>query len=198
MSVMHASKRTSIEAVNVALLRDIAMVVGFALALGASAQWRVLLPNNPIPMTLQTVVVLLCGFWLRPRLAMSAICLYFALGWMTAGGFSKMPFFAAYRAGISTATLGYIVGFLPAALGVSYLIRQLGSVTLPRVLAVGALGTGVIFAFGLAWMATTVTSLEGAISFGLLPFLVPAAVKLAVVAALVIGGNLFTKCIRGE
>lgn len=198
MSLTHVSKNSFSESSNRELLRDVALVVGFALALGASAQWKMFLPGNPIPMTMQTVVVLLCGFWLRPQLALSAVCVYFALGLVTAGGFCTMPFFAAYKAGVSTATLGYIVGFLPAAIGVSFLIRQMGRVTLPRVLAVGTLGTGVIFTFGLAWMATTVTNLEGAISLGLLPFLIPALVKLAVVAVMVCGGKLVADSFRNH
>ncbi len=198
MSLTHASKNKTLESINVALIRDVALIIGFALALGASAQWKVFLPNNPVPMTMQTVVVLLCGFWLKPRVALGAVVLYFSLGLATASGVSRMPFFAAYKAGVATATLGYIVGFLPAALCVSYLIRQLGQATLPRVLAVGALGTAIIFAFGLAWMATTVTNLEGAISLGLLPFLTPALVKLTIVAVLVVGGKLAAKCVTGE
>jgi biotin transport system substrate-specific component len=198
MSLTHVSKNSLSDSAHRTLLRDVALAVGFALALGASAQWKVFLLGNPVPMTMQTVVVLLCGFWLRPRLALSAVCLYYALGLATAGGFSKMPFFAAYQAGVRTVTLGYIVGFLPAALGVSVLIRRLGRVTLPRVFTVGALGTCVIFAFGLAWIATTVSSLEGAISMGLLPFLVPALLKLVVVAVLVSGGKLVANCFAHE
>lgn len=196
MSLTHVSKNSLSHSVNRTLLRDVALVIGFALALGASAQWKAILPGNPVPMTMQTVVVLLCGFWLRPRLALSAVCLYFVLGLATAGGFSKMPFFAAYRAGVSTATLGYIAGFLPAALCVSFLIRQMKQVTLPRVLAVGALGTGVIFAFGVAWIAMTLTNLDGAISMGLMPFVVPAMIKLCVVAGMVSGGKLVAGMIR--
>ena len=196
MSLLGVSRKSLSDSVDRALVRDVALVIGFALALGASAQWKAILPGNPVPMTMQTAVVLLCGFWLRPRLALSAVCLYFVLGMATAGGFSKMPFFAAYRAGVSTATLGYIAGFLPAALCVSYLIRQMKQVTLPRVLAVGAIGTCIIFAFGVAWIAMTLTNVEGAVSMGLLPFLTPALIKLCIVAAMVSGGKLVTGMIR--
>jgi len=188
----NVTHKAASRSIDVSRIRDMVMVAGFVLALGASSQWQILLPNSPVPMTMQTVVVLLCGFWLRPRLAVAAVCGYLALGFATAGGFSKMPFFAAYRSGISTMTLGYLVGFLPAACLVSLLIRSFRRVTFARIVVVGAFGTAVILASGLVWMALTITTIDRAIAIGLVPFAVPAMFKLMLVSVLVYAGRWTT------
>ena len=170
-------------------LREGLWTLGFALLLALAAQVRFYPAGNPVPVTMQTAAVLLCGFWLRPRLAVAAVLVYLALGYGAALGTAPLPFFAALKIGGSTATLGYLVGFVPAAGLVSLLSRSLGRMTLGRAAAVGLLGTLVIFLFGVTWLALLTGSLESAIQHGLLPFVIWALAKVGVVASLVqIGG----------
>ena len=171
-------------------LREILWVLGFALLLALAAQVRFYPPGSPVPVTMQTAAVLLCGFWLRPRLAVAAVLVYLTLGYGAALGTASLPFFAALKAGGSTATLGYLVGFVPAAGLVSLVSRSRGRMTLGRALAAGLLGTLVIFVFGVAWMALLTGSLESAIQHGLLPFVIWAMAKVGVVASLVQIGDL--------
>ena len=165
--------------IGIDLIGPVAKTLGFALLIALCAQVRIEQPGNPIPVTLQTVGVLLCGFALRPRLAVAAVTCYLV------GGFVGLPFFAAYRAGQFTQTLGYLVGFLAAAGLVSMAARSFVKLTLWRSVGVALLGTCVIFAAGVTWLAVLTGSVERALLFGFYPFVPWAAVKVAVAASLV-------------
>ena len=83
----------------------------------ASAAGEISIPGTPVPITLQTFVMMLAGLMLSWRQAGSAVALYLAAG---AAG---LPVFAG---GASTAALfgpsaGFLIGFLPAAIVTSLL-----------------------------------------------------------------------------
>ena len=83
----------------------------------ASAAGEISIPGTPVPITLQTFVMMLAGLMLSWRQAGSAVVLYLAAG---AAG---LPVFAG---GASTAALfgpsaGFLIGFLPAAIVTSLL-----------------------------------------------------------------------------
>ncbi len=161
------------------------LVTGFMILAALSAQVRLYLPGNPVPVTMQTAAVLLCGFCLRPGLAMAAMALYLAGGIVGDVLGVRLPFFAAVQVGMATATAGYLVAFVPAAGLVSALARQRSSLTFGRAVATGAVGMSVIFLFGVTWLAWLTGSLDVAIQNGLLPFLPWTAAKIGLVAAAV-------------
>jgi biotin transport system substrate-specific component len=158
-------------------------VVGFAALLAISAQLRFYPPGSTVPVTMQTAVVLLCGFWLRPRLAAAAVGVYLAAGFALAWAAPGTSVFAAFALG-KTTTLGYLLGFLASAVVVSAIVEQLQGLTFGRALAAGLLGTCVIFAFGLAWLTVLTGSAVIAVQQGLAPFAGWALAKTAAVAAL--------------
>jgi hypothetical protein len=102
-----------------ALLLDAARVVLFAALLVLAGQVRFYPPGSLVPVTMQTAVVLLCGFWLRPRLAAAAVGLYLVAGFAVAAVAPGLAWFAAFALGKST-TLGYLFGFFAAAGLVSF------------------------------------------------------------------------------
>lgn len=175
------------------LLGDIARVAGFVVLLALSAQVKVYPPNSPVPVTMQTVAVLLCGFWLRPALALAATTAYLAAGFVVPYVAPGLPFFAAMKVGQSAVTLGYLVGFVAAAGAVSVMARNLRRLTLGRTLAVGLFGLVIVFTFGIVWFALLAGSLQTAIQQGLVPFAGWALVKLGLVAALVQAGEFVRK-----
>jgi biotin transport system substrate-specific component len=158
-------------------LRAIALaLIGTAL-LTISAKIQV--PFWPVPMTMQTFVVLVLGMAYGWRLAGATVLLYLAQG---AFG---LPVFAggggiAYMAG---PTGGYLAGFLLAAIAVGWLAEHGWDRSVPRTLAAMLIGTAIIFACGLAWLATLI-GLPQAISAGLAPFLLGEAVKIALATAI--------------
>jgi biotin transport system substrate-specific component len=150
-------------------------VVGFALLTALAAQVRIPVPGSPVPVTLQTLAVLLVGFCLRPWEAAATIGLYLV------AGLAGLPVFAAAWGG---STAGYLVGFLIAAPLVSALSRgrcdRLGR------LGVAALaGTAVIFLCGVSWLALVMGGLKPALTAGLVPFIPGAVLKMAVAVAAV-------------
>ena len=163
-------------------LRNVALVIAGALLIYLTARISVVIPGNPVPFTMQTFGVLVVGGALGLRRGGMAAFLYVALGVI------GLPFFAEGTGGPSViwgATGGYLIGFVAAGL----LIGRLAELGWDRKLggAAGAtlLGTAVIYAIGVPWLAvSTGMSAAEAIAAGLLPFLAFDIVK-ALAAAVV-------------
>ena len=79
-------------------------------------------------------------------------------------------------------TGGYLVGFAVAATLVGWLGERGWDRSVVLTLAAMALGTAVIFGLGVAWLSTLI-GVEKAVAAGLTPFLVGAAFKIALAAA---------------
>jgi biotin transport system substrate-specific component len=167
-----------------AAFRGAAAVAGASLLVGLAAQVAIPLPFTPVPLTLQTLVVLLVAAGLGARRAALAIALYIAEG---AAG---LPVFAAGRAGIAHLlgpTGGYLAGFLAAALVVGAL-AEAGWMRRPLSAAAALLaGTACIYLPGTLWLGAWVGP-SRMLSLGLLPFLPGEAVKLAACLAAVAAG----------
>jgi len=129
------------------------------------------IPFFPVPITLQTLFVLLAAAVLR-RSAVIPVTLYVLLG---AFG---LPVFHNGVAGIGVLlgpTGGYLVGFIPAALfaGLAYEHSR----WIIHVLGICA-ATAAIYLSGLAWLVySTGMSLVPAIIVGVIPFLAADIVK---------------------
>lgn len=159
-----------------AVLAKAVGVVGFALATAVAANIAVPLPGTPVPMTLQTLCVLLAGVTLGPRLGAASMAFYLLLG--TTG----YHVFAAGSWGLTTvagATGGYLIGFVLAQ-------PILGSLTKSndrpwRSLAVAMLaGNAVIFGCGLTWLALwSGGGLTQTLAWGLWPFVPGLVIKTA-------------------
>ena len=159
-------------------VRAIVLAVIGSLLLTISAKIQV--PFWPVPMTMQTFVVLVLGVAYGWRLAGATVLLYLAQGAL------GLPVFAgggglAYMAG---PTGGYLAGFLLAAVAVGWLAERGWARSAPSTLAAMLIGTAIIFGCGIAWLATLI-GLSQAISAGLVPFLLSEAVKIALATALV-------------
>ncbi|MCH8992280.1 MAG: biotin transporter BioY, partial [Acidobacteria bacterium] len=90
----------------------VALVVGFALFIAATAQIRIPLPGTPVPITGQTLGVLLTGAALGSIAGTSSLLLYISLGAV------GLPFYAGGTSGwgrLTGATFGYFIGFIVAA-----------------------------------------------------------------------------------
>lgn len=151
------------------------------IALGA----QVSVPMLPVPMSLQTLAVVLVGLTAGSRLGAAAVLAYLAQG---AAG---LPVFAAGAAGaawLAGPTAGFLWGFVAMAFLAGWavergLARGLFG-TFVSVLAISAL----LYIPGTLWLtAATPLDLGGAVARGMVPFLAGDAVK-ALIAALVVTG----------
>ncbi len=147
-------------------------------ALAASARPNI--PLWPVPVTAQTLAVLLVGALLGPRSGALSVLAYLSAG---AAG---LPVFAQgsgvlYLIG---PTGGYLMGFVPAAYLTGALIERSRVGGRRHDLLALLAGDAVIFAFGLAWLARF--KQPGALPMaGLLPFL-PGEIAKILLAGLVI------------
>ncbi len=159
---------------------DAALIVTGSLLTAALAQVALRLPFTPVPITGQTLGVLVVGAALGSRRGATAMALYLAEGAM------GLPFFAGGTGGPAVLlgpTAGYLLGFVPAAFLVG-LLAERGLDRRPSgSLLVFAAGTAVIFLCGVTWLAGIVGP-QSALMSGLWPFLPGAAVKIALAAVL--------------
>jgi biotin transport system substrate-specific component len=165
-----------------AALRSALLAIGGSLLLWASAKAQV--PMWPVPMTMQTFVVLVLGMAYGGRLGSATVALYLlqgAIGLPVFAGTPEKGIGLAYMAG---PTGGYLVGFLVAAAVVGWLADRGWGRTLPYAVAAMAIGTVVQLVPGVAWLAVLIGWTK-AIALGLTPFIVGAVLKLALAAAVV-------------
>ena len=144
---------------------------GFAAATALAAHVRIPLPFSPVPVTLQTFVVLLAGATLGARAGAGSQGLYLLLGACGA------PIFAGGAGALSGVTAGYLLAFPLAAWIVGSLARRDSRLAL----ALGLLlGTLVIYVLGVGWLTLGMgRSLGPALMLGAVPFLPGDAMKLA-------------------
>ena len=159
-------------------LTKAAFVVFGSLLLALSAQFKI--PLYPVPITGQTLVVLLIGMTFGARLGgitMAAYLLEGALG---------LPVFAGGASGIAILmgpTGGYLFGFLLASVTMGYLAeRGMGRTAVSTVVAM-IIGNCVIYVCGALWLSNFI-GFGQAIAAGVLPFLYGDTLKLIIAAVL--------------
>ncbi|MFP8940934.1 biotin transporter BioY [Streptomyces fenghuangensis] len=157
-----------------ARLRDAALVLGGAALTGVAAQLAVPVPGSPVPVTGQTFAALLLGAGLGPRRALASMGLY------AAAGVAGMPWFAEGASGAAMPSFGYVIGMLLAAVAVGALARRGGDRGALRTAGTMAVGTAIIYAVGVPYLALATDMSAGqAVAAGLVPFLIGDALKAA-------------------
>lgn len=161
------------------------IAVGVAF-LAATAQVRIPLPGTPVPVTGQTFGVLLLAAAYGSRLGSATVASYLVIG------FAGAPIFQNGGAGTAAlygATGGYLIGFLAAAWIVGELSEHGWARKPYLVVAAMILGNAVIYACGVTHLAGVRLPSGQAIgwervwAFGVAPFLIGDAIKIAVAAA---------------
>lgn len=142
----------------------ITTIASLLLALSANVS----LPIQPVPLSLQSLAVLLIGACLGRKLGCLAIIEYLALG---ACG---LPFFAGGHGGISVLTslsAGYLYGFIASAYIAGWAAEKGYDRCFLRCLVSFAIAHQIIFVFGVAYLAWyKQISLIEAFDIGYLPF----------------------------
>lgn len=162
-----------------ALVRDAALVVGSAGFTGLMAQLSFHVPGTPVPVTGQTFAALMVGATLGTRRAIAGLTLYLL------AGMAGMPWFAGHSSGTGGPSFGYIIGFIVAGAVVGRLAEHGGDRTVVRTVGTMVLGTLLIYAIGVPWLAASVHVSEiEAIKLGVRPFLAGDAIKIAAAAGL--------------
>lgn len=167
------------------VLRDILLIIGFSLFTALCAHVSFLLPFTPVPVTLQTLAVLLTGAALGRRRGGLALVAYLAEGAAGLPVFSPLPPSPGGIAALLGITGGYLWSFPIAA----FVTGLLSERRLDRRFFTAALamlpGTLIIYAIGVPWLAFVLyLNLLTAIKIGMLPFIPGDLLKLLIAAAL--------------
>ena len=160
------------------LVMDVVLVVAGAALVTVLAQ--VAIPLWPVPITGQTLAVLLVGStlgWARGAISM---VLYAVLGLVGLPVYSD----GSHGAGVLFgATGGYIIGFIVSAALVGWLAERQWDRKVLKAIVTFVAGSVVVFAIGLPWLAVVLhTDLPTTLQYGLYPFIIGGIIK-AVIAA---------------
>ena len=162
------------------LAMDIVLVVAGAALVTVLAQ--VAIPLWPVPITGQTLAVLLVGStlgWARGAISM---VLYALLGLVGLPVYSDGSHGATVLFG---ATGGYIVGFIVSAALVGWLAERQWDRKILKAIVTFVAGSVVVFAIGLPWLAVVLhTDLPTTLQYGLYPFIIGGIIKAAIAAGL--------------
>ena len=165
------------------MLRRVALVVLGIAALAIAAKIRV--PFWPVPITMQTFVVLTLGAGFGVRLGVITLLGYLlvgALGFDVFTSSSAEKFGLAYMMG---GTGGYLVGFVLAAGVLGWLARKGWDRSIVTMAAAMLIGNAIIYVPGVLWLGHLYAETQGwavVLDWGLWPFLAGDALKLALAA----------------
>jgi len=165
------------------LVTDATLVLTGAVLVGLLAQVAIPLPGTPVPITGQTLGVLLVGGSLGMRRGALSMLAYLAVG--VAG----VPWFSEHSGGLSMVaapSFGYIIGFVFAAGLIGWLAERHWDRRPLLSFAGFALASLVPFLFGLPYLAVVlgITDVQTVLSYGFYPFILGGLVKWAIAAAI--------------
>jgi len=155
------------------------MIGSFLLAISSKVQ----IPITPVPVTLQTLVLLVMSMFLGWRGAAGATIFYLFQGAI------GLPVFA-HGGGLIILfgpTGGYLFGFLIASIVVGFLAERGWDKSVVLTFITITIGTLIIYLFGIIWLSY-LKDLNTAIVFGLLPFITPDILKICLGTCLVSAG----------
>jgi biotin transport system substrate-specific component len=173
----------AVEVLTTLPARRVVAVATFTLLTALSAHVAVWMPGMMVPVSLQTLVVLMSGLLLGPRLGAAAQTAYLL------AGASGLPVFAG---GLGVAYLfgptgGYLLAFPVAAAVAGHVASHARGGAMLRTLVLVAAATAAtltVYAGGWAQLAALTGDAGTALRFGVLPFLAGDAAKIVVAVVL--------------
>lgn len=173
-------------------MRELLLVAAGALFLALTAQVSVQLPFSPVPLTGQTLGVLVIGALYGPRRGAITVIAYLA------EGLAGLPVFALGRSGLPVVlgpTGGFLLGFVPAAFIAGYAKAPRRAASRVVILL---LATLVVYAVGVPWLAATrALPLAAALAAGMLPFIPGDVLKAGLAAGVTPAGTRLLGALPG-
>ena len=161
---------------NTVLKSLIAIILG-SIALTISAKIKI--PFYPVPMNMQTFVVLFLGVSLGYKIGLASVSLYLLEGIIGLPVFSNSPEKGIGLVYFTGPTMGYLIGFLTA----SFLASKINSkdnflLVLSKLIA----ATSTIYVLGLFWLGTLIGWDKPIFDLGAKPFLLAEIFKVVLLA----------------
>lgn len=161
------------------------MVLVGIIILAVMAKIKVPVPGSPVAISMGTFAVLTIGAAYGPRLGLATI-----LGWLIVGmlGFDVFQSSTADLNGVSYmmgSTGGYLLGYVLATLALGYAARAGWDRSVIWMALAMLIGNALIYLPGLAWLGVIYGWDQPILAWGLTPFLLGDALKLALAALIV-------------
>ena len=173
------------------LIRQAGIVLAGSALVAVCAHIAIPLYFTPVPLTLQTLAVLLLGLLLSPRLAAATLGAYLVEGALGLPVFAPSPLALSGIAHLFGPTGGYLLAYPLAAATASFLWHRTGWNTrrgFTSVLLSAAAGSLPILALGALWLGVfSHASVQNVLSLAVLPFLPGDALKIVAAAGLAAG-----------
>ena len=161
------------------LVKSLFAIILGSLALTISAKIKI--PFYPVPMTMQTFVVLFLGVSLGYKIGLASVGLYLLEGIAGLPVFSNSPEKGIGLIYFTGPTMGYLIGFLTA----SYLASKIKNKdNFSLVLAKLTIATSTIYFLGLLWLGTLIGWDKPIFALGAKPFLLAEIFKIILLALL--------------
>lgn len=181
-----------------AVLMRVALVALGVAALAISAKVQLPVPGSPVPISMGTFAVLALGAAYGPRLGLATILGYMALGALGADVFAGSAKVSglAYMMG---STGGYLVGYVLATLALGLAARAGWDRSVPKMALAMLIGNALIYLPGVLWLQHVIVAgglyhadkfagvWDQTLAWGVTPYLVGDAMKLALAALLLPG-----------
>ena len=161
------------------LIKSLVVIILGSIALTISAKIKI--PFYPVPMTMQTFVVLFLGISLGYKIGLATVGLYLVEGIVGLPVFSNSPEKGVGLVYFTGPTMGYLIGFLTAC----YLSSRIKtSDNFFVVLFKLIIATSTIYILGLLWLGTIIGWDKPVFALGAKPFLLAEILKIIILALL--------------
>ena len=151
---------------NQKILKNLILVIAGSLALTISAKIKI--PFYPVPMTMQTFIVLFLGIAFGYKLAMTTVGLYLIEGILGFPVFSNSPEKGVGLVYFTGPTMGYLIGFLFASFFSGFLNFK---TNILMILTKLVISVSFIYLLGLLWLGILIGWDKPIFQLGALPFL---------------------------
>ena len=164
---------------NQKILRNFFIVVVGSILLTVSAKIKI--PFYPVPMTMQTFVVLFLGISFGYKIALATVSLYLIEGILGLPVFSNSPERGIGLAYFTGPTMGYLIGFLTACFLASYIkVSDNYFIVITKLI----ISVSSIYFFGILWLGTLIGWNKPIFELGVMPFLLAETFKIALLTIL--------------
>ena len=161
------------------IIKYILIIFLSSIALTISAKIKI--PFYPVPMTMQTFMVLFLGIFLGYKIGSLAVCLYLFEGIIGLPVFSNSPERGVGLVYFTGPTMGYLIGFISACILASF-VKVKDNYLIIFLKLIFSVST--IYILGILWLGTILGWDKPIIELGVAPFLLAEIFKISILTLL--------------
>jgi len=165
---------------QIQIIKSLLVIFLGSVLLAISAKIKI--PFYPVPMTMQTFVVLFLGISFGYKIAIATVSLYLIEGILGLPVFSNSPERGVGLAYFTGPTMGYLIGFLTASFLASYIkVSDNYFIVITKLV----LSVSSIYILGILWLGTLIGWDKPIFELGVAPFLLAEVFKIALLTILI-------------